>query len=88
MSNKREMIARLLPSGLPFVESLNNNAAFVALRRNRFSECPEFAERIDLYRYIASLTDSPIDYLEFGVWKGDSIDAWRKLNDQMLWHRL
>jgi O-methyltransferase len=80
MSNKREMIAKILPKGFPFAETLNNNAAFVALRRNRFSDCPEFAERIDLYRHIAAITEGPIDYLEFGVWKGEATDAWRKLN--------
>lgn len=80
MSNKRALIARLLPNGLPFSESLNNNAKFVAMRRDRFSSCPEFAERVDLYRHLASLTDGPIDYLEFGVWKGASIDTWRSLN--------
>jgi O-methyltransferase len=80
MSNKRELIARFLPNGLPFSESLNNNAAFVRLRRNRFSSCPEFEERIDLYRHVAAIAEGPIDYLEFGVWRGDATDAWRKLN--------
>jgi hypothetical protein len=60
MSNKRELIAKLLPNGLPFAESINNNATFVAVRKNRFSDCAEFQERIDLYRYVASLTDGPI----------------------------
>jgi O-methyltransferase len=80
MSKIRETVARILPNGLPFAETLNNNAAFVALRRNRFSDCLEFAERIELYRHIAALTAGPIDYLEFGVWKGEATDAWRKLN--------
>jgi O-methyltransferase len=80
MSNKRELIARFLPKGLPFANSLNNNASFVSMRRTRFFNCPEFEERDDLYKHVASLVDEPIEYLEFGVWKGASIDAWRKLN--------
>jgi O-methyltransferase len=80
MSKKREMVARLLPRGIPFVSTLNNNAAFVALRRNRFSECPEFPTRDDLYRHVAGLISGPIDYFEFGVWQGAATDAWRKLN--------
>jgi O-methyltransferase len=80
MSNIRELIAGFLPNGLPFSESLNNNAAFVRLRRNRFSSCPEFKERIDLYRHVAAITEGPIDYLEFGVWRGEATDAWRNLN--------
>jgi len=80
MSSKRELIAKILPRGLPFSESLNNNAAFVSTRRDRFSDCPEFSERSELYRHIAAMVDEPIDYLEFGVWKGASIDEWRRLN--------
>jgi O-methyltransferase len=80
MSSIRETVARILPNGVPFAETLNNNAAFVSLRRNRFSDCPEFAQRIDLYRHIAAIAEGPIDYLEFGVWKGEATDAWRKLN--------
>lgn len=80
MSNKRERLAALLPNGLPFLESVNNNAKFVAMRRERFSECPEFEERSGLYRHLASLIVEPIDYLEFGVWQGASIRQWASLN--------
>jgi hypothetical protein len=80
MSRKRELIATLFPRGLPLSESINNNAAFVSLRRSRFSSCKEFSGRDALYAYIATMADEPIDYLEFGVWKGASIDTWRRLN--------
>jgi len=81
MSRKRELIAKVLPNGLPFADILNNNAAFVAMRRRRFSGIPEFAERIGLYRHLATMVGGvPIDYLEFGVWKGDSIRSWSGLN--------
>jgi O-methyltransferase len=81
MSNKREMVARIFPRGIPFADTLKNNAAFVALRRDRFSDCPEFPERSDLYKCVADLISGrPVDYLEFGVWQGAATDAWRKLN--------
>ena len=81
MSGKRDLIARMLPRGVPFSENLNNNAAFVAMRRARFSDCPEFPTRTDMYRHLAAaLAGEPIDYLEFGVWQGASIDEWRQLN--------
>lgn len=81
MSGKRELIARMLPRGVPFSENLNNNAAFVAMRRARFSDCPEFPTRTDMYRHLATaIAGEPIDYLEFGVWQGASIDEWRQLN--------
>lgn len=80
MSNKREWVAKILPKGIPFAEVLNNNAAFVALRRSRFSDCPEFPDRSGLYRHVAAAIQGPIDYLEFGVWQGAATDEWRKLN--------
>lgn len=81
MSRKRELIAKFLPNGLPFGDVLSDNARFVKTRRERFSDCPEFPERSDLYRHLANgLEYRPITYLEFGVWKGASIDAWRALN--------
>jgi O-methyltransferase len=81
MSKARELAARIFPNGVPFTHRLNNNADFVALRRDRFSACPEFSERSDLYRSVAELIKGPINYLEFGVWQGASIDAWRGLNN-------
>jgi hypothetical protein len=77
MSNKRDLIARLPPRGVPLSKSLNNNAAFVDLRRSRFSACPEYPDRQDLYVAISKLVAEPIDYFEFGVWQGASIDAYR-----------
>ena len=78
MSRKRELIASLLPKGVPFSESLNDNARFVALRRQRFSACPEFVTRDALYKAI--VPREAITYLEFGVWQGASIEHWSTLN--------
>ena len=80
MSNKREHLAALLPNGLPFLESVDNNAKFAAMRRERFSDCPEFENRSGLYQHLASLISEPIDYLEFGLWQGASIREWASLN--------
>lgn len=62
------------------MESVNNNAKFVAMRRERFADCPEFLERSGLYKHLAAMTDEPIYYLEFGVWQGASIREWTSLN--------
>src|SRR5258708_17879333 len=81
MSGKRELIGKIFPKGVPFSAQINDNAVFVALRRERFSDCPEFEQRIDLYSHVASMTGNrPIDYHDFGVWKADAIDAARNLN--------
>jgi O-methyltransferase len=44
----------------------------------RANPCPEFAHRNDLYRSVLGREglDGPIDYLEFGVYRGDSIKWW------------
>jgi O-methyltransferase len=44
--------------------------------------CPEFANRFALYQSIfeSERLDQPIDYLEFGVWKGESLRWWAEKN--------
>ncbi|MEF2144594.1 MAG: TylF/MycF/NovP-related O-methyltransferase [Desulfovibrionaceae bacterium] len=44
----------------------------------------EYAEREVLYKYVNKrvLQNAPIDYLEFGVYGGESFRSWLKLNDQ------
>ncbi len=74
------MLAKVFPRGISLAETINNNAQFVAVRRDRFSECPEFPTRDDLYRHLASRLKEPISYLEFGVWQGASIKSWCSLN--------
>jgi O-methyltransferase len=41
-----------------------------------------FTSRFEFYDYINTtcLSNSPVDYLEFGVYKGDSIAYWAKIN--------
>lgn len=80
MTGKRDLAAKLLPNGLPYSNILRDNGAFVEMRNKRFSSSPEFALRNELYAHIASDLHGPIDYLEFGVWQGQSIKKWAELN--------
>ena len=45
----------------------------------KFHKC---STRIELYEFLQKeyLKEKPIDYLEFGVFKGETINFWRKLN--------
>ena len=46
------------------------------------ASCPVFTERSDLYAYVHEKYIGPvaIDFLEFGVYRGDSILKWANLN--------
>lgn len=41
-----------------------------------------YGRREEFYRYVhdAFVGDEPIDYLEFGVFRGETMDVWRRLN--------
>jgi hypothetical protein len=43
---------------------------------------PECGDRLEMYRYLhsAHIRDRAIDFLEFGVFRGDTIREWTKLN--------
>ena len=66
-SHRLEMLNNLLEIG----EWLKHNPASV-----------QFKSRFDLYRYINAeiVKGGPIDYMEFGVWEGESIRYWSELN--------
>ncbi len=63
------------------VENLNLNPQ---LRKffNENKDCPIFDSRSKHFNYICKeiVKENPIDYLEFGVYKGDSIREWSGLN--------
>jgi len=44
---------------------------------------PKFSTRFELYEFLQKncFKNKPIDYLEFGVFEGATIDFWRKLNE-------
>lgn len=57
-----------------WIETINSGIEFGNWVRN--NECNVILpDRYDLYKYIINnvLKNQPIDYLEFGVWKGDSL---------------
>lgn len=52
------------------------------MQENR--HCPTFASRLELYHYIndtyLSKGEVPLDFFEFGVYRGDSLRAWSAMN--------
>jgi O-methyltransferase len=46
-------------------------------------DCPQFGKRMELYDYLQTnfVRDRPVDYVEFGVYRGESIKYWSKINE-------
>lgn len=79
-STKRDWLAKVFSRRLRAFDLVNANAEFVQTKR-QFARLPIASNREEMYRYLSSiLGERPIDYLEFGVWKGASIQAWSQLN--------
>ncbi len=64
-----------------FLRSMLNRPRFETWKK-QIGSPPVFASREELYEFIVRkvLEDRAIQYLEFGVWKGDSIRAFAGLN--------
>jgi len=77
----KKIIAKTLPDSykmniivrMPKLKTWENN------QKNSF---PTFSTRFELYEYIQTqfLKTDSVDYLEFGVFEGETIDFWCKLN--------
>jgi|SRR5579863_4796274 len=67
------------------LESVVQQLKFAAWARSAvLPNTPSFANRSDLYAHIQRqvIGEVPIDYLEFGVYKGSSLRSWTQLNTQ------
>ena len=80
ISPQRLLAARLYPRYLNFVDKLNRTPLFVDfVRKNESAPC--YAERLEMYDDVMRhIGFGPIDYLEFGVWRGASIKYWVEKN--------
>jgi hypothetical protein len=63
------------------IDNINLNPILKQLC-NENKGCPQFSNRREYFRYIGEeiIKGNPIDYLEFGVYKGDSIKEWININ--------
>jgi hypothetical protein len=64
------------------LDEVNHNAKVHQWIENHRNRIPTFADKADLYRYVNNdaCKGSAIDFLEFGVYKGESIHAWAGIN--------
>lgn len=78
----KELVHRLFPRYIDLFTELNNNVLFYKTVSKKIEGCKEFEDRTSYYKYLNEniLKNQAIDYLEFGVYKGDSIADWSSIN--------
>jgi hypothetical protein len=79
--HKKQITARLFPRYFYRLDMVNHNALFSKWARAH-SKAPYLENRFALYSYINLnvLQNGPIDFLEFGVFEGESLFKWAELN--------
>ena len=77
----KKIIANTLPDSykINIITHMPKLKTWVKKQKNSF---PTFNTRFELYEYIQKqyLQKNSVDYLEFGVFEGATIDFWRKIN--------
>lgn len=86
---KREWAARIFRKPIESFDLINYSCRFAAETDGFFAGVEHFPHRYDLHDFLArGLAGEPIDYLEFGVWKGDTFGRWVEANrakDSRFW---
>jgi len=78
----RKLLARTIPDSYK-LKTIVNMSTLKTWEKKQTS-FPIFGTRYEMYDYIQKkyLENESVDYLEFGVFEGASIDYWRKLNQK------
>jgi Macrocin-O-methyltransferase (TylF) len=80
-TTKKRFAAILWPRFSHTIEHLNHNANLIRWIDTHTGQVSKFRHRFDLYAGIqAQCGDIPISYLEFGVWRGESLRKWAEIN--------
>ena len=79
---KAKIAARLFSRYIPFLDKLNHNALVGAWIKETQKTVNVFTCRRDLHAHINEnvCANDPIDYLEFGVYRGETLRMWTEIN--------
>ncbi len=78
ITTKRDLLARVIPRQIAFLEFINNNVEFIRLRSKVFGNAMVEGDRQAVHSAVADVVGRScrIQYLEFGVFRGESILKW------------
>ena len=79
---KARLAAKVFPWHIDLLERINHNALVRRWITEQHGRIPTFEHLYDFYRYVHGEVcgGTAIDFLEFGVYKGDSIRFWSQMN--------
>ncbi len=79
---KRKLARSVWPRRLRVADALNRNAEFESMKETKFADCTRLDDRVALHEHVCAeyVKNQPITYLEFGVWRGESMARWAGLN--------
>lgn len=76
--HRRRLAAKLWPAYSWAVDSVNANARLARWHRDYLTG-PHFDTRFEMHKYVCDAGSEPLDYLEFGVYRGASIKYWSQM---------
>ena len=78
----KKILATVLPDSYK-IQIVTRFPKMKTWERNQNQDYPKFATRFELYEYLEKeyFKKNAINYLEFGVFEGATIEFWRKLNE-------
>jgi O-methyltransferase len=81
LTPKRRLATLMFPRYSPFLDKLNWNARWMAAIESA-SSVPIFPHKRELHSFISEtyVGNRPVDYLEFGVYRGNTIRYWSEMN--------
>lgn len=79
--SKRSLVAKIIPRPLHIFDMINYGARYAIEAEGFFGDVPQFPERMALHEFVsAQCGGDAIDYLEFGVWRGETLKKWLSMN--------